>query len=169
MEVFLQDCTGGPRAHATKLYSDFFVPLLDHQTARGGGQPTNQPDDDDDDDGCCRFFFPNRKQIFLNIIIIHLLHSHIHCDLDHSCSILTLHDLNFFFPPRNENFPPLREIFSHLHRWQHCYFQISCRMGRSHVTREVEGLISFLKKSLPPLGLTSPYTTYVFYRRFTRL
>jgi len=66
-------------------------------------QPTNQPDDDDD--GCCCCC------CFLNIIIIPLLHSHIHCDLHHSWSILTLHDLHFFFNPRNKNFPPLREIF----------------------------------------------------------
>jgi len=31
---------------------------------------------------------------FFNIIITHILHSHIHCDLDHSCSKLTLHDLH---------------------------------------------------------------------------
>ena len=84
-------------------------------------------------------FFSNRNtDLFLSIIIIHLLHSHIHCDLDHSCSILTLHDLHFFLNPRHQNFPPAREIFFTQHSWQHClfqisrHFQISCRWrGRS--------------------------------------
>jgi len=51
------------------------------------------------------FFSQNRKQIFLNIIFIHLLHSHYHRDLDHSCPILTQHDLQLFYTPRNEHFP----------------------------------------------------------------
>ena len=94
MEVLLQDCTG--QGHAC------------YQTVRRLSSLSLQPnpDDDDDDDGCC---------CFLNIIIIHLLHSHIHCDLDHSCSKLTLHDLHFFLNPRSQNFPPPREISLHLH------------------------------------------------------
>ena len=102
------------RAHATKLYGDFLLSL----------SATNQP----------RwrrrrrrllllFFLPHRKQIFLNIIIIHLLHSHIHCDLDHSCSILTLHDLHFFLQPTKRKFPSIEGKFFlfHLHSWQHCF------------------------------------------------
>ena len=121
MEVLLQDCTGG-RAY--------------YQTVRRLSSLCNQPTNpDDDDDGCsccCCCFFSSRKQIFLNIIIIiHLLHSHIHCDLHYSCSILTLHDLHFFFNPRNENFPPFEGNFSfHLHRWQHCFFSILPSEGR---------------------------------------
>ena len=46
-----------------------------------------------------------------NIIITHLLHSHIHCDLDYSCSKLTLHNLHFFINPRKLHFSPPREIF----------------------------------------------------------
>ena len=53
---------------------------------------------------------------FFNIIITHLLHSHIHCDLDHSCSKLTPHDLHFFINPRRPHFPPPREIsLLHIH------------------------------------------------------
>jgi len=119
MEVLLQYCTEGPpaRAHATKLYGDFLLSLQRYP---------GDDDDDDDVDGRCFFFQPKHRSLFLNIIIIHLLHSHIHCDLDHSCSILTLHDLHFFLNTRNENFPPQyiegNFPFPHLHRWQHCYF-----------------------------------------------
>ena len=80
---------GAWRAHTTKLYGDFLLSL-------------SNPDDDDDDGCCCCFF---------NIIITHLLHSHIHCDLNHSCSKLTLHDLHFFINPRKLHFPLPREIF----------------------------------------------------------
>ena len=109
-------------AHATKLYGDFFFSTTrlygnahatelygDYQTARGSNQP--------DDDGCC-FFFCSRKPIILNIIIIHLLHSHIHCDIDHSCSKLPQHDLNFF--PHGGKFSLLRGKFFPQHCWQHC-------------------------------------------------
>ena len=86
---------------------------------------------------CCCFFFSNRKQIFLNIII-HLLHSHIHCDLDHSCSKLTLHDLHFF-PHVAKIFPTMREIFTINTAGNTANFKSTRRRGGSHVTWEVEG------------------------------
>ena len=141
MDVLLQDCTGAPRAHATKPYGEFF-PLLDYQTAPGE-QPTNQPYDD----GCCCcffYFFSSRKSIFLNIIITHLLHSHIHCDLDHSFSKLTQHDLHFFPSTDVKIFPTKREIFSLNTVGNTTQFQIFRRRGGNHVTWEVEGELLFL-------------------------
>jgi len=52
-----------------------FCPFL--TTRLQGG---NHPD--------CGCFFPRRKPIIFNIISMHLLHSCLHCDLYHSCSIL---------------------------------------------------------------------------------
>ena len=102
---------------------------------------------------------------FFNIIITHLLHSHIHCDLDHSCSKLTPNDLHFFINPRSLHFPPPREIsLLHIHTVGNtASFQISRHFFKptaggegGHVTAEVEGVILFLRKSLPPLGWTPP-------------
>ena len=102
MEVLLQDCTGArmlPNCTAT-----FF--LFSTTRLHGGEQPTNPMLTT----AAAAFFSPNRKQIFLNIIIIHLLHSHIHCDLDHSCSILPLHDLHFFSRTERK-FPSIEGFF----------------------------------------------------------
>ena len=77
MEVLLQDYTGARRASYQTVRRLFF--LFSTTRLHGGQQPTNQPDDDG---WCCCCFFSSRKQIFLNIIIIHLLHSQIHCDLN---------------------------------------------------------------------------------------
>jgi len=69
------------RGHTTRLHGGRrlrilwgFCPFIDYQTAR-----VNHPDD-----GC---IFPRRKPIVFNYII-HLLHSGIHCELDHSFSII---------------------------------------------------------------------------------
>ena len=95
MEVLLQDY-GAWRAHATKLYGDFLLslsltPMTTTTTTTAAAAAT---------------------AAFFNIIITHLLHSHIHCDLNHSCSKLTLHDLHFFINRRKLHFPPPMEIFS---------------------------------------------------------
>ena len=104
MEVLLQVCTGGGTRACYKT-----VRRLSSLTL----SLCNPNPDDDDDDGCCCCCC---CCCFLNIIIIHLLHSHIHCDIDHSCSKLTLHDLHFFLNPRSLNFPPTREIsLLHIH------------------------------------------------------
>jgi len=80
-----------------------------YQTVRRLSSLTLQPnpdDDDDDDDGCCCCCCYRCCCYFLNIIIItHLFHSHIHCDLDHSRSKLTLHDPHFFLQPTETTFP----------------------------------------------------------------
>ena len=103
----LQDCS---RGHTNRLHGGGrhrgFCHFFDYQTARG--QPP-----------WLWLLFPHRKPIVLNIvvIIIHLLHSCIHCDLDHSCSKLhKSRDLHFcigreIFTRGREilstNFPPL--------------------------------------------------------------
>jgi len=79
-------------------------------------------------DGC---FFPRRKPIILNIIM-HVLHSYIHCDLDQSCTIL--------HKSRDLHFSVGREIFpwggtfplyiSLLSVGNHTYFQIWHRKWR---------------------------------------
>jgi len=79
-------------------------------------------------DGC---FFPRRKPIILNIIM-HLLHSYIHRDLDHSCSILhKSRDLNLSVGreifPRGGTFPLYISFFS---VGNHTYFQIWHRKWR---------------------------------------
>jgi len=143
----------GPHTHTTRLHGC---------GRRGGGNHT--------DDG---FFLQSRKQIILNIIkIIHLLHSYIHCDLDHSTSKLhKLHDHHYFLPPgreifirRRKSFPPQytfprggkfpirRGKFSLLAVGNPAQNQISRRRGGSHVTRDLEGEHIFLKKFLQPLG-----------------
>jgi len=95
-------------------------------------------------------FFSTRKPMFLNIII-HLLHSHIHCDLDHSCSKLTQHDLHFF-TARREIFIPKREIVTLSTVGNTDQFRISRRRGGSHVTREVEGGTFILEEILTSPG-----------------
>ena len=61
------------------------------------------------DDGC---FFPHRKPIIFNIIM-HLLHSCIHCDWDHSCSIL--HKSRDCFRPI---LPDYQNVRGHISRLQ---------------------------------------------------
>ena len=84
-------------------------------------------DDDDDDDGCyCCLYF-------LHIILTHLLHSHIHCDLHHSCSTLTQHDLHLLLYPRKPHLPQTsiegNSPPTHTHSWQHYSFQISRQLS----------------------------------------
>jgi len=89
--------------------------LFDCQTARG--RATNQPVMT----AAAAAFPPThtrRKPIILNIIIIHLLHSHIHCDVDHSCSKLPQHDLHFSHTEGNFTFK--EGNFFPQHCWQHC-------------------------------------------------
>ena len=79
MEVLLQNCT----VHTTSLHGGFYFfpnleglhPFIDYHSARG-----NHPDDGS--------IFPSRKPILFGDIIMHFLHSCIHCDLDHYCSTL---------------------------------------------------------------------------------
>ena len=70
------------------------------------GTSTTKPYDDDDGCCCCCCCY-----YFFYIIITHSLHSHIHCDLNHSCSKLTQHDLHLFLNPRRPHLPPPKYIF----------------------------------------------------------
>ena len=166
---WLQDCTG-THARYQKLHGGFF----DYKTVRRGILPDCTAAGGT---GASAFFwlpdctgqppwlwllFPHRKPIILNIvvIIIHLLHSCIHCDLDHSCSKL--------HKSRDFHFCTGREIFTRggkfylqislLSVGKHDHFQIWRRRGGSHVTGEVVGVLLFLKKILGPQGYTSPIT-----------
>ena len=73
----LPECTGAHYQTARWFFSKFgwLLPIFLTTRLHGGYHP---------DDGC---FFPRRKPIVFNNIIKHLLHSCIHCDLDHSCTI----------------------------------------------------------------------------------
>ena len=88
---FYKTVRGLARAHATKLYGDFLLSLY-NQTPMTTTTTA-------------------AAAAFFNIIITHLLHSHIHCNLNHSCSKLTSHDLHLFLNPRKPHLPPPREIF----------------------------------------------------------
>ena len=140
----LPDCTGAHYQTAQLRGASNFrasTHIFYYQTARN-----NHPD--------YSCFFPRRKPIILNIIIMHLIHSYIHCDLDNSCYILhKSRDLHFsvgkaIFPPGSK----FSLYISLLSDGNHTYFQIWRRRGGSHVTGEVEGVILFLAKRLPPLG-----------------
>jgi len=87
--------------------------LPDCKAAAVGG--VNQPDD-----GCWCCFFSNPKTDLLNIIIIiiHLLHSYVHCDLDHCCS--KLHNTIFILLPQGGKFSLQKGKFFSQHCWQHC-------------------------------------------------
>jgi len=87
-------------------------------------------------------FSSSRKPIFLNIIIIHLVFSHIHCDLDHSCS--KLHNAILIFFRTEGNFHSKEGIFSLNTVGNTAQFQISRRRGGSHVTWEEKGGLLFL-------------------------
>ena len=90
MEVLLQDCTGAYYEIARRFFSSpnfgGFNPFL--ITWLYGG---NHPDDGG--------ILPSRKTILFDNIL-HLLHSGINCDLDHTCSILRKSRDGFwkFFP-----------------------------------------------------------------------
>ena len=80
-----------------------FANFFDYQTVRGffpqiwGFYPFfttrlhggNHPDDGN--------IFPSRKPILYTNIIMHLLHSYTHCDLDNSCSTLKSRDSRVIF------------------------------------------------------------------------
>jgi len=177
MEILLQDCTGAripPNCTATfifdyktvrghthtrtlpktlrRLFFFYYKTIRGPHTTRlhGGGRRGNHPNG-----GC--FFLPRRKPIILNIIIIHLLHPYIHCDLDHSFSKLYKSQI-FIFLPQGGKFSLAAGKCSLLTFDNTTNFQISRRRGGIHVTWEVEGDLLFLKKSLPPLGQTRhPY------------
>ena len=87
----------------------------------------NTGDDDDDVDGCCFCccccFFKISSFTYYTLTF-----NATQTTLAH---ILTLHDLHFFFKPRNKNFPPSREIsFLPIHTVGNtASFQISRRRG----------------------------------------
>ena len=98
-EVLLQDYTGAARMlpNCTATFLSFRLPDCTREQPK---QPTRW--------WRLLLLFSSRKPIFLNIIIIHLFQSYIHCDLDHSCS--KLHNTIFIFPARRKILPPKREI-----------------------------------------------------------
>jgi len=78
MEILLQDCTGANHQTARRLFfPEFFRLLPIFWLPDCTGKPTSW----------WQNFF-SRKTILFNNIIMQLLHSCIHCDLDNSCSIL---------------------------------------------------------------------------------
>ena len=110
MEVLLQDY-GAWRAHATKLYGDFLLSLsLTPMTTTTAAAVA--------------------AFLILSVII---LHSHIHCDLHHSCSTLTQHDLHLLLYPRKPHLPQTsiegNSPPTHTHSWQHYSFQISRQLS----------------------------------------
>ena len=106
MEVLLQHCTGPRRAHATKLYGVFFSlslslqpnPMMTTTTTTTAATTA----------AAAAAATTTTTAIFL------ILHSHIHCDLNHSCSKLTLHDLHLFLNPRRPHLPTPKFFFSFL-------------------------------------------------------
>ena len=131
MEVLLQDCTGAPARMLQSCTANLFL----FSTTRLHGRATNPMT-------TAAAAFLRRNPIILNIIIIHLLHSHIHCDLDHSCSKFSQHDLHF---SRTEgNFTSKEGNFFLSTVGNTAQFQISRRSGGSHVTGEVKVELLFL-------------------------
>ena len=126
-----------PNNKAGGLRISGLLPFFDYQTARG--QPPSW-----------WLLFPRRRPIILNIIV-HLLHSCIHCDLDHTWTFHTyISPGRQIFPP---HFPP-QHTFSLSSVGNLTYFQIWRRRRGSHVTGKVVVVLLFLAKSLPPLGYT---------------
>jgi len=103
----LQDCTGahyptagGRRGSELGGLLQIFLTTRLH----GGNHP------------CDACFFPRRKPIiFYIIIIMHLLRSCIHCDLDHSCSIL--HKSRDCFRPIFSRLPECTMAYYQTARW----------------------------------------------------
>ena len=143
MEVLLQDLRGAALMlpNCTATFFSFRPPDCT------GEQPTNQPDDDD---GCCycRFFFNPKTDVFKYyyslITLSHSLRLRPLLLQTHTTRSSFLSPNGGNFPYKEGNFFPSTLLATLLN------FQISRRRGGSHVTWEVEGVILFLKKSLPP-------------------
>ena len=163
MELLLQDCTGPGRARmlpncTATFFSLSLTPMTTATTTTAAAAAT-------------------APAAFFNIIITHLLHSHIHCDLNHSCSKLTPRDLHLFLNPRRPHLPPPRDIFPSSDTSTQLAALLFSNLppsffkppaifsnlpgeGREDLTKKVEGVILLLRKSLPPLGWTPPLYYY---------
>ena len=149
----------GPGAQATKLYGDLLPPICIIPTPMTTTTTTAAA-------AATAFKYYHHSLITLSHPLRLrplLLQTH-----DTQSSFLSpTHETNISLPNT------LRDIFSfpHLHRWQHCFFFKSPANTTffkspaggegSHVTAEVEGVILFLRKSLPPPEQTAPDTTHV--------
>ena len=80
-----------------------------------------------------------------------ILHSHIHCDLNHSCSKLTLHDLHLFLNPRRLHLPTPKFIFpSYSQLATILFFQISHHLLFSNLPPPFIPTAIFFFSNLPP-------------------